>query len=75
MRFDEGTKEFLEFQRSFRCPDKPMTADGRFYIQVVGEREIVLVPKGHPLLDDEPTVDEETLERWAEELYEARITI
>ncbi len=52
-----------------------MTPDGKFYIQVVGDQEVVLVPKGHPLLDDEPSVDEATLERWAEELYETRITI
>lgn len=75
MRLDEGTEEFIKFQQAFRCPDKPMTADGKFYIQVVGEREIVLVPKDHPLLRDDPPFDEETMERMAEELYETRITI
>ncbi len=75
MRLDQEAGEFVKFQQGFQCPDKPMTPDGKFYIQVVGDQEVVLVPKGHPLLDDEPSVDEATLERWAEELYETRITI
>jgi len=75
MRLDQEAGEFVKFQQGFQCPDKPMTPDGKFYIQVVGDREVVLVPKDHPLLDDEPSADEATLERWAEELYAIRIKI
>ena len=49
---DEGARGYIEkaLIESLDIPDKLMTPDGQYYIQIVSEDEVVLVPKDHPMM-------------------------
>lgn len=65
---------YEEFIKATNIPDRLMTKDGQFYIQIVGDGEYVLVPKDCPLMtmnDDEfaKSFDNPFYDRLAEILY------
>lgn len=76
MIFDLGAAELYEewVKGSSKIPEHPMTEDGQFYIQWVGDNEYVLVPKDCPLMtmtDDEfaNSFDNPFYDRLVEVLY------
>lgn len=81
---DEGATGYIKqaLEESIQIPvdQHLMTPDGKFCIQLVGEDEIVLVPKEHPLMtmsneEFAKTLDDPYWTIVAKVLYEKRVKV